>query len=470
MSRHSPASTSRRFCAPAFGCVLALFAASSLAQAEADTAPAGDDHELPVSCRSVKPDQSMRLEGNELRDSPALTDAAQRRVNAQLSRGECQFAASAAADDLLIGGDESPGAYFLEARADALAGRNSVAERKIDAALERAPDFGPALVLKAHLLLDREQRVQARALLARAAAAQPGDIRGAFELMRVEALDAPKGDGPRRLLKVLRDDKLPPDIRDTALHTLLYITALDIDQKQAAVRESLSFESQTSRADKQNLLARLLAEESGKTEAARSLLEQVLADEAASPQTKHLAEVLTAETWLLDAARLDPQPSPRNAELVAKARAAVRDDMVPVAGRIRAFHDLEALRPFVADVVDANERGGDGLTLICRAAHLLDESKIRRAIEAGADVDSECSGSTALAFVVRQGPGFFDIKRDILTLLLSAGADPDPRLYPGSSYTAISFCAEALPGCADTLLPILKEYASMKAPAPSVTQ
>ena len=468
---------SRRQHALSFGKITLLAAALVLSgpqvQAQDESAPAASDDALPASCASVDPDRSLRLGDADLRDTPALSNPALRKLNAQLSRGECRDAASAAVDALLIGGDESPGAFFLEARADALAGRRNVAERKIDAALERAPGFAPALVLKAALLLDREQRVQARELLAQADASQPGDLRSAFQRIRVDALDQPKGEGPRKLMKVLRDDKLPPDIRDAALHTMLYITALDIDQKESALRESLTFDSQTPRPDKLNLLARLLAEESGKTEAARKLLQQVLADDAASPASKHLAETLTAETWLLDAARIDPQPSARNAELIAKAKAAVNDDLVPVAGRIRAYHDLEKLKPFVADVHDANERGPDGLTLICRGAQLLDESKIRRALEAGADVDSECSGSTALAFVVRQGPGFYNIKRDILALLLAAGANPDPKLYPGSSYTAMSFCAESLPGCAEALLPTLKEYARQAppaVPAPSVTK
>jgi hypothetical protein len=56
-------------------------------------------------------------------------------------------------------------------------------------------------------------------------------------------------------------------------------------------------------------------------------------------------------------------------------------------------------------------------------------------------------------------------------VLLAAGANPDPKLYPGSSYTAMSFCAESLPGCAEALLPTLKEYAHQvpAAPAPTVT-
>ena len=68
-------------------------------------------------------------------------------------------------------------------------------------------------------------------------------------------------------------------------------------------------------------------------------------------------------------------------------------------------------------------------------------------------------GSTALAFVVRQGPGFYERKRPILQALLEAGAAPNPKLYPGSSYTAITFCAEALPGCQNALLPLLNTYA-----------
>ena len=296
-------------------------------------------------------------------------------------------------------------------------------------------------------------------MLSEASARQPDDLRAAFQLLRVRALDEPKGKGVGELFQVLRDESLPPDLRETAQVTLLYITALDLGQKESALRESLRFESQTPRWDKANNLARLLAEESGKTDEARTHLQSVLAESAATDEAKSLARVLMAETWLLDAAKIDPAPSARNADLVAKATAQVDGNLVPLAGRIRKYHDLSALRPFVAGVKDADERGSDGLTSLCRATQLLDAERVRQALEAGASVDGECSGSTALAFVVRQGPGFYERKRPILQALLEAGAAPNPKLYPGSSYTAITFCAEALPGCQNALLPLLNTYA-----------
>ena len=42
----------------------------------------------------------------------------------------------------------------------------------------------------------------------------------------------------------------------------------------------------------------------------------------------------------------------------------------------------------------------------------------RAQAQAGAAVDGECSGSTTLAFVVRQGPGFYERKRPMLQALL----------------------------------------------------
>jgi hypothetical protein len=429
-----------------------------------DTARAQDEAApLPASCRAVDAERSLGFFGQSLRDTPGLASADARRLNSLLARGECADAAAADITTRLAANPDDEQMAFLEARLDALAGRRPVAERRIDALLARAPALQPAQVLKAALLLDREQRVEARTWLDKAATARPDDLRVAFLRLRLDALDAPKGEGAGQLAKVMRDDSLPPDLREDAQATLLYLTALDIDRKEAALREGLTFASQTPRWNKSIALARLLAEEAGKPAEARKVLEPLVADKATPEDARHEAAVLLSEAWLLEAARIDPAPTARNAPQVAKARAAVEGDMVPVAGRIRRYHDLSALMPFVADVVDPEARGPDGLTLLCRGAQLLDASKVRRALEAGAAVDGECSGSTPLAYVVRQGPGLWSMKTDLLAVLLAAGADPDPKLYPGSSFTAMSFCAESLKGCEETLLPLLKEAAATRA-------
>lgn len=442
-------------------CLLAIAFATSaaprFAQAQDDAAT------VPASCRAVDPDRAVRFFGQDLRDTPGLPSPAMRRLNSLLARGECADLAAAQVTEQLAANPDDEELAFLEARMDALAGRRPVAERRVDALLARAPGLQPAKVLKAALLLDREQRSEAKSLLAAAAAAQPGDLRAAFLQLRADALDEPKGAGAARLAKVLGDASLPPDLREDAQATLLYLTALDIERKEKAMREGLTFASQTPRWSKSIALARLLAEEAGKPAEARKVLAPVIAAADTPQDGKHEASVLLAEAWLLEAARIDPAPGPRNADEVAKAKAAVDGDMVPVAGRIRRYHDLAALMPFVADVVDPEARGPDGLTLLCRGAQLLDASKVRRALEAGAAVDGDCSGSTPLAYVVRQGPGLWNMKTDLLAVLLAAGADPDPRLYPGSSYTAMSFCADALKGCEETLLPLLKDAAAARA-------
>lgn len=421
--------------------------------------PAAFAQGVPATCAQVQEDAATTFFGQKLIDTPSLQSAQARRINAQLSRGECLASARESLGNLLAQTSDDAELNYLDARSDSLAGEGDVAERKLQALLETQPGMHAARVLQASLLLDREQRVPARAMLVEAAAAQPGDLRAAFQLLRVRALDEPKGKGVGELFQVLRDKSLPPDLRETAQVTLLYITALDLGQKEAALRESLGFESQTPRWDKANNLGRLLAEESGKTDEARKHLQSVLAEQSATAEAHALARLLIAETWLLDAAKIDPAPSARNADLVAKATAQVDGNLVPLAGRIRKYHDLSALRPFVAGVKDADERGSDGVTSLCRATQLLDVERVRLALEAGAAVDGDCAGSTALAFLIRQGPGFYERKRPILQALLEAGAAPNPKLYPGSSYTALTFCAEALAGCQDALLPMLNTYA-----------
>ena len=440
---------------------IACCTASTRASAQADDAGADPAD----ACARLDAGRAVAFEGRALRDTPALASAQARDLNARLARGECADAAASEVTQRIAGNPDDLEMAFLEARVDALSGRRTVAERRVDALLQRAPDFQPAQVLKASLLLDREQRAQARTWLAKAASSQPDDLRVAFLQMRVDALDEPKGDGAGKLARAMRDDDLPSDLREEAQATLLYLTALDIDRKEAAMREGLTFASQTPHWTKSIALARLLAEEAGKPAEARQVARAVIDDELAPPDAKHEAAVLVAEAWLLEAAKIDPTPTARNATQVANAKAALEGDMVPVAGRVRRYHDLAMLQPFVAGVEDPEARGPDGLTLLCRGAQLLEASKVRRALEAGAAVDGECSGSTALAYVVRQGPGLWNLKTDLVATLLAAGADPDPLLYPRSSDTAMSFCAEALPGCPEALLPMLKDAAAARAAA-----
>jgi hypothetical protein len=413
-----------------------------------------------AACSTLDGQQSFVFFGASLKQSPDMRAAAARKVDAQLDRGDCRKDADAGLARLRATLPADPWTAYLIARTEVLDGKRDTAERDLRALLTSHPQMTSTKVLLATVLLDKEQRAAAQGLLTQASAAEPQDFRVAFQLLRVQALNAPKGDGVGKLFTVLRDRRLPPDARETAQATLLYITALDLGQKEAALRESLSFQSQTPSAVKSNNLARLLAEESKKTDEARLVLQTVLGDPGAPAEAHTQARLLMAETWLLDAAAIDPVPSPANAGLVAKATAQLDGKMIPLANRIREFHDLSALRPFVADVHDPDERGPDGQTALCRATQLLDVERVRAALAAGAAVDGNCVGSTPLGYVVRAGEGLFPPKKEILKALLDAGAAVDPPLYAGSSYTAMSFCEHGSPGCAAELLPILKEYAS----------
>jgi hypothetical protein len=91
---------------------------------------------------------------------------------------------------------------------------------------------------------------------------------------------------------------------------------------------------------------------------------------------------------------------------------------------------------------------------------------VQAALAAGAAVDGECAGATPLAFVVRAGPGDFPRKRAVAELLLARGADPDPPLYPGSSYTARTFCADNFPDCQRELLPLLDQAKAARGTPP----
>ncbi len=429
----------------AIALALLLLAVDARAATNATPAP---------SCESLDPARRVEFLGTPRREVPDLGSAATSRLDAQLARGACRATANAGVDALLAANADDPVASYLDARRDLLDARREVAERKLQAVLSRNAGFAPAQVLLAQALLEREQRSQARALLDAADAAAPGDLRAAFLRLRLDALDAPKGPGVGQLSQVLRDPGMTPELREMAGETLLYARALEFGEKEAALREALRFESQTPLWSKRLKLGRFLAEDANKPAAAREVLQQVL-DSAAPAPAKDDARVLVAETWLLDAAALDPRPGARNASQVANARAAVGGNLLPVAKRIGQWHNLAQLEPFVAGVADPDVRDGAGQTALCRATHALDAIAVAAALVAGAAVDGDCAGATALAYVVRAGPGDWARKRAVVQVLLAHHANPDPGLYPGASYTARSFCADNFPDCQRELLPLL---------------
>ncbi len=462
MSSQVQVPSSRRDALPRTRCIRLLPSALGIAlvfalPVSAFAATANSD------CAALGPARQVSLLGTPLRESPELGSPAANRAEAQLGRGACRSAANAEIEALLAAGPDDPVANTLDAHRDLLDGRRELAERKLRAALSRRPDFAPAHVLLAQAMLDREQRSEARRLLDAADATAPGDLRTAFLRLRLDTMDAPKGEGVGKVTRVLRDHGMTPELREMASETLLVARAQEFGEKEAALREALTFDSQTPLWSKRLKLGRFLAEDSGKPAPAREVLQQVLDSEAPAAANDD-ARVLLAETWLLDAAAIDPQPTQRNAAEVARAREAMGGHMLPLAKRIRQWHNLVPLRPFVAGIEDPDVRDDKGLTALCRATHAMDAAAVGAALDAGAAVDGQCAGATSLAFVVRAGPGDFVRKRAVVEVLLAHGADPDPTLYPGASYTARSFCADNFPECQRELLPLLDRAMAARAP------
>ena len=437
----------RNFVAASLLAALLLSAMPSASAAAAGAAP---------GCDALDPARSVPFNAGQYREQTGYDEPADARIAAQLARGACRAAADAALAGLLARAPDTAASLTLDARRDLLDGERSVAERKLRAALAQAPGFTPAKVLLAEALLGREQRVEAAALLAEADGASPRDLRNAVLRLRLDALENPHGPGPALLVRLVHDASMPPDLRDMAQATVLYATALDQAQKEGVLREALHFDAPTPLWRRQFALGRFLAEDARKPAAARDVLQAVL-DGGAPADGKAEARVLIAETWLHEAAAIAPTPVPANAALVARARAAAGGDLVALATRVRGLHDLAALVPFVADIRDPDARDTQHLTALCRATQALDAARVQVALDAGAAVDGECAGATPLAFVVRAGPGDFARKRAVASALLARGATPDPPLYPGSSYTARSFCADHFPDCERELLPLLDE-------------
>lgn len=193
----------------------------------------------------------------------------------------------------------------------------------------------------------------------------------------------------------------------------------------------------------------LLSENGGRFAEARALLESPRAGNSRCPAGPQ-REILLAQAYLMEAARLGPRPSTANEELVSRARELLEGDFTALADWTIGRPQYAVLQPFIASQVGGDAVDRYGRTLICQAVMRLDAAAVRDQLDAGADPNGRCNERSLVGAVVWKATRErVAARQEILHLLLERGALP----------TDLEYCASPANGdCSAVLLPLLRQY------------
>jgi tetratricopeptide (TPR) repeat protein len=405
-------------------------------------------------CDQVKGPQAVTVGGRTLREAPDLATDELRNINAMMNVRGCFNAAQQHLAEYVKQHPDDYTVAFVEARLAWFSMGADQAEAVVRNAATHHPDFASAHVLLASIALERGDTAAASAEVELAAKSSPDDLWLYITQLKLRASAGATDDTRKELIALALAPAAPGFAREAAAMTALNQARLSAEQTESIYRALLTFKSATPESMKKVNLARFLIEERRTFDSARAL---IAAQASAGDEN---AQVLIAESYLLEAAKLDTGPSEKNASLVAKAKDALGGDLSRLAPRVTSWENLAPLRPFVfgsEPLASPDARDYNGATALCNAAVNLDPDAVARSLAAGADVDGECNGTTPLGWVVANLSQDYDAKRSVCTLLLDHGADPNAKII-GGEYTAIGFCADGFPICAKELLPLLQRY------------
>jgi tetratricopeptide (TPR) repeat protein len=406
-------------------------------------------------CEQVADAGVIKFQGHTLTEIPDIQDSNLRRANVALSWG-C-FALSATLVDRFARdnpNDHRP--LFLQSRYLWVHENVDQAHALAQKALREHPDFTSMKVLLASMAVGVGDVAEATQLLDEIQAAQPTDMWAYIDRLRIEAMTKPSKRTLATLRAILKDPRFPASARHQAAHTARY----ELPGVSQAVRDEI-FEDELAVSSfvPDCLLANQaieLIEDRMDPVAGAKLLEKYMARDGTCHATP-LARILLAEAYLLQAAKIAPQPTPQNAQLITWAKNAMANDLTPVALRIVDTPQLNPILPLISDSVDHRQVDELGNTVLCNAVIAFNPDSVRAELAQGADPNAKCGAGSAIVILgLMPIQGDAPARQKILRDLLQKGGKVDRRTYcrrgPDKS-------------CEQAFLPIIDEF---QRPPPTV--
>lgn len=424
--------------------LLALYAAGS-ACAQARKIP----------CAAVQPVPDIPFDGHKLREIADISDPSLRRINELLTAG-CFDEAASELDAYALAHPADHRITYLQARGAWMTGSPDQAEALLKDTISKYPDFASASILLAGLYLSREQYEPVSALLDSAQRIAPSDLWLFVDRLRLAAPTSPDSESIDTIVRVMQDKRFSRNVRLQMVALILNHLQQRVDAPtlDAAYRASIDF-GINSREDSVGRYALWLIEDQQRTAEARQWLEPLLQTPLRNPEFVHR---MLAESYLFDAARIDPVQTSRNFALIEKARSEMGGNIDSIARDAALNRRLAPLQGFFAIVEDLDKPDDEGLTALCAAlqALVLDVPMIKSMLGNLANPNQECAGGlnfTPVGLILIQArPQQTADRIDILKDLLARGADPNPHVF---GTDAITFCKNDARRC-EALLGVLQ--------------
>ena len=430
-------------------------AAAVLMTGPAAAAPAALTPETTgLRCAAIRPAQKFEFQGHALLETPDIDEPDLRLANALLS-GRCLDQAVQLFTDFATAHPDNYHVFFLKARFQWVTMGQQRGQLVAETTLRGHPDFSSMKILLASMYIEDQKFAEATKLLDEVQQAHPDDLWLYMDRLRIEASLAPTPATLTTLSAIIADARFPPIARAQATKTAKYeMNGLSNAQRDAIFEQSMATGAVNNDCALVNQAEEVI-ELRGEPTAGARLIEKHLRTSGACLATPQVRAIL-AEAYLLEAAKIAPQPTAANATLTRQAKEALGGDMMPVARRAAARPSLAPILPFLKGSMDVRQPDENGYTLICKASMAVNPAMVKEQLAEGADPNGECgeNGSLVKSLLLRATSGQIPEHQLILRSLLERGARVE----------LLDSCADPGNGnCVTIYLPILKEFDERRA-------
>jgi tetratricopeptide (TPR) repeat protein len=402
----------------------------------------GDSALSPPPCEAVDAPDIAEYRGRRLVEIPDVRSPEMRRANLVLSSG-CYAQAFAMINEYLARRAPDTDAYYVLARWVWITRGFADAEQTILQMITEFPAFVSTRVLLAGLRIGQNRIDEAEAILDAAEVEAPDDLWIFVDRLRIRGRSAPSHELRRTYLEIVRDDRFPPNVRDTLADELREMEGVTNEEVDATYRAQISYATGLVACTLERY-AFWLMEHEQRFDDARAALEEHMVDSTQCGSVAYLRMQL-AYGYLVAAAELSPEPGPINADLRQRADELLGGSYIRLATYLLGRRQEVRLRPFVAAKVDPAETNRYGRTLICSALEILHEDAVAFELERGADPNGRCNGDVLLRslgatrsnsldpqrarirrWLVQYGGRWRDEERNRNTGAWAAGPEPRP--------------------------------------------
>lgn len=417
------------------------------------------DADLVARCEAVEYDIEYELLGRTLKEAPDLPPEL-RKINVMSNVDGCFSYSRVRLAAFVTENPDEHRASFVMARFGWRTGQMQPAMNMLEAVLAEHPNFASAMVLIGAMYNEVAVYDHALAWLNQAQALSPDDLWLTVNLLKAQAGFSESETARAQLLELASAPSAPFFVRVSCTDFLLASTDKGSPQREILLRSKFEYSSGTERDRALLELSEILAETRRYSEAHLLLAEMT--------PNEHfpgwLISAQRAELFLREAADIAPAPTPENQALIEKARQVVDGDFNGVAIRLGLYpDDFNRLVPLLVNEkpIDPNARSPvtrsafSNTTILCMLVTTYNVEGLLSVLPNDADVNADCGMMTPLANVAHDSNADTEIRRQMVMILLDAGADIDRAM--GQPGLLMSSC-EMYPYCKTDILPLLQAH------------